>query len=74
MCYMRTIVNISLPADMAEEIKREMKKGGFATVSEYIRFAIRYVREDKLMKEVRTSKRQFSEGKSRTLSSLKDLR
>lgn len=37
---MRT-VNISLPESMEQLVKQEVKKGGFASVSEYIRNLIR---------------------------------
>ncbi len=38
---MRNIVNISVPAEMAKDIKREVKAGKFASTSEFMRHLIR---------------------------------
>jgi putative addiction module CopG family antidote len=47
---MRTIVNISLPKEMAEEIKRDVKEGGYASTSEYIRELLRFNRKNPVKK------------------------
>lgn len=59
---MKTI-NISLPDSFADKITQEVKKGGFASVSEYIRSLIRdhvIKREEELKFEV-FEKRPLSE-------------
>ncbi len=38
---MRNIVNISVPAEMAKDIKRGVKAGKFASTSEFMRHLIR---------------------------------
>ena len=38
---MRTIVNISLPSELDKSVKRLMKKGKYATKSEFLRGLIR---------------------------------
>lgn len=70
---MRNIINISLPASMVEEVRNEVKKGGYASVSEYIRHIIRSYREERLYKNVQESVAQFKKGKGKVLTSLKDL-
>jgi len=74
MYYMRTIVNISLPKEMADEIKREVKREGFASTSEFIRALIREYKRAKLAEELHAQVRDFERGKGKILRSLKDLR
>lgn len=69
----RTIINISMPKDMARDIKREVKAGGFSSVSEFIRAAIRVYRREQLVLEVGKAEREFAEGKAIKLKSLADL-
>ncbi|HDH31399.1 MAG TPA: ribbon-helix-helix protein, CopG family, partial [Candidatus Wolfebacteria bacterium] len=38
---MRNIINISLPDTMAKTVKKEVKKGEFASTSEFFRHLIR---------------------------------
>ncbi len=66
---MRSILNISLPLQMVREVKREVKRGGYASVSEYIRHLIRERQELQLLKEL---KQEEIEG-MKVLTSLKDL-
>ena len=49
MATTRDIINISLPAEMAKEVRKTAKKEGYATVSEYFRALIR---ERRLAKEL----------------------
>ncbi|MFA6404655.1 MAG: ribbon-helix-helix domain-containing protein [Candidatus Paceibacterota bacterium] len=70
---MRNIINISLPASMAEEIRDETKSGGFASVSEYIRHLIRSYKEDRLLRALERSELEFKQGKGKVLTSLKSL-
>ncbi len=74
MYYMRTIVNISLPKEMAEEIKREVKREGFASTSEFIRSLLREYRRAKLAEDLHEQTLKFEAGKGKLLKSLKDLR
>jgi len=71
---MRSIVNISLPTDVKKDVARAVKKGGYATTSEFFRDLIRLWKEDQLLKELRQSQREFARGKGKLLKSLKDLR
>jgi len=68
---MRSIINISLPKEMVKVVEKEVKKGRFASTSEYIRYLIR---RDELAKLLEKSRREIMSGKGKVLHSLKDLR
>jgi Arc/MetJ-type ribon-helix-helix transcriptional regulator len=69
MYYMRSILNISLPESTVKEIKREVKLGGYASVSEYFRQLIRERQEARLVREL---ERERAEGLFK-LNSLREL-
>ncbi len=71
---MRNIVNISLPAELNKEVEKAVKAGNFATKSEFFRHLLRLWQEEQLLAQVEQSRREFREGKGKTLRSLKDLR
>ena len=68
---MRQIINISLPEQMAQRVAREVKKGKFASTSEYIRHLLR-MRD--FADEMDRRRKDFEVGKFIKLRSLKDLR
>lgn len=71
---MRNIVNISLPKEMVMDIKREVRRGKFASTSEFMRHLIRVWNMEQLMRNVEKSRAEIAAGKGKTLRSLKDLR
>jgi len=71
---MREIVNISMPRELRLEIKKEVKKGNFASQSEFIRHLIRIWREGSFYRDIRASKKEIKTGKVSVLKSLKKLR
>ena len=71
--YMRDIVNISMPPALKREVDQIVKKGNYASVSEFFRDAIRSWKEDELYRSVVQSEREFAQGKGKKLNSLKDL-
>ena len=71
---MRNIVNISVPAEMAKDIKREVKLGKFASTSEFMRHLIRMWNTEQLMRDIEQSRKEIAAGKGKVLQSLKDLR
>ena len=72
---MRNIINISLPAEMAKMVKTEVKKGKYASVSEFFRTLLRdYEEENNLLAELEEIDKEFDAGKGVSLFSLKDLR
>ena len=68
---MRNIINISLPEAMAKAVEREVRRGKFASTSEYFRYLLR---THELADELEKSRREFEFGKGKVLRSLKDLR
>ena len=74
MCYMRTIVNISLPASMVSLVKEEVKEGGYASVSEFIRKLLRDWEEDRILRDIKKGEAEIRAGKGIHLKSLRDLR
>ena len=71
---MRSIINISLPASTTKEAEKEVKKGNFASKSEFFRNLLRMWNTHKLAKEIEESRKEFEEGKGKILHSLRDLR
>ncbi|MBU3969064.1 ribbon-helix-helix domain-containing protein [Patescibacteria group bacterium] len=73
---MRNIVNISLPNDMVNIVKKEVKKRGYASTSEFFRHLIRMWNQEKLAEELKKDYGDVKKGKIklRTLKSLKALR
>ena len=68
---MRSIINISLPPEMVRDVKKEVKAGKFASVSEYFRHLLR---SNELARELEEAEKEFQAGKGKVLRSLKDLR
>ncbi len=71
---MRSIINISLPASLADEVKKEVRAGNFASTSEFFRHLWRLWKTEQVASLVRASQKDFSKSKSKVLKSLKDLR
>lgn len=71
---MRKIVNISLLESMVKIVKKDVKKGGFASNSEFIRYLIRLWNTKQLGNELKNDKKLFESGEGLELKSLKDLR
>lgn len=70
---MREVINISLPKSMADQIRLEVKKNDFASVSEFMRHLIRSWNTQKLALELENDRKEFKKGKAKELKSLKDL-
>jgi Arc/MetJ-type ribon-helix-helix transcriptional regulator len=71
---MRSVINISLPVTLADEVKKEVKAGNFASTSEFFRHLWRLWKNERLTGQIRASERDFAKGKFKVLKSLKDLR
>ena len=71
---MRTVVNISLPAQLNSLIEKELTKGRFASKSEFFRNLVRLWIEGKLVDDLEESRRELKTGKGKLLRSLSDLR
>ncbi|MDP4007853.1 MAG: ribbon-helix-helix domain-containing protein [Candidatus Peregrinibacteria bacterium] len=70
---MRQILNISMPLNMIKIIKKEVKEGGYASVSEFLRYLIREWQQEKLLRELNQQTKDFEAGKGIVLKSFKDL-
>ena len=73
MYYMRSIVNISLPEETLREVKREVKRGQYSSVSEYFRDLLRKEQTQRLARELALERTEFQKGKGKRLRSLSDL-
>jgi Arc/MetJ-type ribon-helix-helix transcriptional regulator len=62
---MRNALTISLPDAIYKDIQKNVKKGNFASVSEYIRYVLRTHAENQLVKELRNSSKAFAKGKGK---------
>lgn len=71
---MRTIINISLPGELNKIVEKEIKKGKFASKSEFFRNLIRLWEEGKLATDLAESEKEFKAGRGKSLRSLADLR
>jgi len=71
---MREVINISLPAPMAKTVKAAVKKGEYASTSEFFRHLLRLWNTYKLADELKNDRREFMAGKGKVLKSLKELR
>lgn len=71
---MRQIVNISLPSQTAQKVKQAVKKGNYASTSEFFRDLLRDWQAGNLLTELNESKQEILSGKGKILKSLKDLR
>lgn len=70
---MRNIVNISLPSQMVKVIRDEVKRGRFASTSEFMRHLIRMWNTNRLAAELDKEREGFRKGHYKVLRSLKDL-
>ena len=71
---MRNIINISLPEELNRVVERAVKKGKFATKSEFFRNLIRLWEERKLFTDLQESEKEFKTSKGKKLHSLVNLR
>ena len=71
MYYMRQIINISLPEQMAKRVEKEVKKGKFASTSEYIRHLLRM---QNFADEMDRRRKDFESGKFVALKSVRSLK
>ena len=73
---MRTVTTISLPAEVAKEVKKEAKERGFASTSEFMRHVLREYKREKLFVSLRKQQAAYRKNSKtfKTLRSLKDLR
>ncbi len=69
---MRNIINISLPKELVMSVKKEVKRGNFASTSEYFRHLLRI---QKAANEIEEARNDWENGRKnwKVLKSLKEL-
>ncbi len=70
---MRNTITISVPAVLKESVDALMKDSKYASTSELFRDAIRLLEEERLVKDIEKSEREFARNGGKKLKSLKDL-
>ncbi len=71
---MREVINISLPKELNRSVEEIVKKGNYATKSEFFRELLRLWIEGKILRELAESRKELASGRGKILRSLKDLR
>lgn len=72
---MRDVINLSLPNQMTKIVKEAVKRGNYASTSEFFRDLLRmWMDEQQLSEDVIESEQEFAAGKGKKLRSLKDLK
>lgn len=71
---MRTIINLSLPQELAFVVDSAVDSGNYASKSEFFRTLLRNWMEDRLLSGLKTSQKELKSGKGKLLKSLKTLR
>ena len=71
---MRNIMTISLPLPLTAVVEKEVKRGNYASKSEFFRYLLRQWMEGKLGYELDQSRKEIQQGKGKLLKSLTDLR
>ena len=71
---MRNIMTISLPLPLTNIVKKEVKRGNYASKSEFFRYLLRLWMEGKLSYELDQSRKELRQKKGKLLKSLTDLR
>lgn len=73
MYYMRSIINISLPKQMADLVNTQVKIGKYTSKSEFIRHLIRNWQQNSEISQIQSAFTDMKKGKKYLLKSLKDL-
>ncbi len=62
-----------MPASLKKSVDLAVKRGRYASVSEFLRDTIRVWEDEQLYQSVLQSEKEFAQGKGKRLRSLKDL-
>ena len=71
---MREVINISLPKELSRSVEELVKKGKYATKSEFFRDLLRMWIEGKILRDLSESRKELAFGRRKLLRSLRDLR
>lgn len=74
---MREILNISLPKETVQKIKKRAKAGGFESVSQYVKLMLEMdddlISEDEILQMAAETEKEYREGKLPKNRSMADL-
>jgi putative addiction module CopG family antidote len=70
---MRSIINISMPAELKKEIELAVKEGNYASKSEFIRDAIRALKRQRIVEEIEQAEQDILSGKAKLYTSVKEM-
>lgn len=71
---MRSIINISLPKSLDALVNKEVRRGKYASKSEFFRMVLKqWLEEQKIIAEIEESRAEIRAGKGVILRSLADL-
>ena len=70
---MRDVINISMPTEMVRDVNMEIKRGKFASKSEFFRHLLRMWNTQKLAQELKMEQKEFRRENYKVLRSLKNL-
>ena len=71
---MRSIINLSLPSELALVVDSAVDSGNYASKSEFFRTLLRDWMENRLLSGLTASQKELKSGKGKLLKSLKSLR
>ena len=71
---MKPRVNIPLPYSLAIEIKELAKEEKFTSTSEFVKHLLRFWNTEKLLKDLKQSEEEITQGKGMSLKSFNSLR
>lgn len=71
---MRTIINISLPTELAKEVKLIVKKEKYLGLSDFVReLIISFQADQRMISTVEKSFAEYKAGKGKKLNNIRDL-
>lgn len=70
---MRSVINISLPAESVRDVEAEVKKHKFASKSEFFRYLLREYKTSLLLRDIEKGRKEYREGKAKRLDNVEDF-
>jgi len=74
---MRKVLSLSLPEKLAREIKKNSRERGFDSVSSYVKYLFEMdkdlIPEKELLNSIKSSRKEYKEGKTVKAKSMTDL-
>jgi len=75
--FMRKVLSISVPQQVAKTIKKKVKSRGFTSVSNYFQYLLKLddelISEQELLKDIELGQKEYDDGQTITANSMADL-